>query len=650
MGLLKDLIIKLGLDSSGVDKGVNQANNSLGGLKNMVGKVGAAMGIAFGVSEIISFGKEIIGLASKTEGVKRAFDRLGMPSLMNDLKAATRGAVSEFDLMKSAVSANNFKIPLENLSSYLSFATRRAEETGQSVDYLVDSIIMGIGRKSPMILDNLGISILDIRNEMEKTGDMAKAVANIINSEMANAGTAADTAATKFGQLSAKWEDFKTALGGGLSEGSKSPVSWLTSALETMTNYIKSETIPTWRKWLGLVNITMLGANIQDANREAEQKKLAEINAKKLAPTIDTQDVTYEKALSEIARMQKVILDPKQYTAANLAYLQAMQMRKSEFDKVYAAEIEAKEKILEDEKAIKKAIEESVLSKKKKAALDSIERKNAEKNISLNKSTEEDYEKLIKLNEELIKKAKNDEERRSIIVKNSALKTQLDLINRIAERQSFVQPTLKTNKVGALTKEQLAGRGTLDISNINTDALRNITELSSAVDEYEKQAKRVDDISRQIAGTIQNTAINAFSQLGQAIGGMGDMNAGQAVAALLNPFADLAIELGVIILMSSKAITALMAALSNPFTAPAGIAIGAALIAVGVAAKAGLAALASSGGKSQRQASVSGGSFLGAKDYESRSEMVTVQVEGKLKGSDIYISNQKEATRRRNGF
>ena len=76
-----------------------------------------------------------------------------MPSLTNDLKTATRGTVSEFDLMKSAVSANNFKIPLESLSSYLAFATRRAEETGQSVDYLVDSIIMGIGRKSPMILD-----------------------------------------------------------------------------------------------------------------------------------------------------------------------------------------------------------------------------------------------------------------------------------------------------------------------------------------------------------------------------------------------------------------------------------------------------------------------------------------------------------------
>lgn len=642
MGLLKDLIIKLGLDSSGVDKGVNQANNSLGGLKNMVGKLGAAMGIAFGVSEIISFGKEIIGLASKTEGVKRAFDRLGMPSLMNDLKAATRGAVSEFDLMKSAVSANNFKIPLENLSSYLSFATRRAEETGQSVDYLVDSIIMGIGRKSPMILDNLGISILDIRNEMEKTGDMAKAVANIINSEMANAGTAADTAATKFGQLSAKWNDFKTALGGGLSEGSKSPVSWLTSALETMTNYIKSETIPTWRKWLGLVNITMLGANIQDANREAEQRKLAEMNAKKLAPTIDTQDVTYEKAISEIERMQDVILDPNQYTAANLAYLQAMQMRKSEFDKVYAAEIEAKQVLADKAKEEAEAIKNAAEAEAKKRLEIEKTRKAASEAIKLNKGSIADYETLIKLNDDLLKIAKSDDERLKISRENSALKTKLELINKIVERQtSGVGATaLQTPKSKGITTLE---REKVDISDLDTSDLKGI------VDEYEAQASRVGEISNEMAATMQGSVVSAFQALGTAIGTMGEMNAGQAIASLLNPIADMAISAGTMIMMTGTAIEALKASLVSFFGGSA-IVAGAALVAVGVAAKAGLAALASSGGKSQRQASVSGGSFLGAKDYESRSEMVTVQVEGKLKGSDIYISNQKEATRRRNGF
>ena len=240
--------------------------------------------------------------------------------------------------------------------------------------------------------------------------------------------------------------------------------------------------------------------------------------------------------------------------------------------------------------------------------------------------------------------AKSDDERLKISRENSALKTKLELINKIVERQtSGVGSTvLDAGKVPGVTD---LSREKVDLSDLDTSDLTNI------VDKYEEQAQRVQDISTQMASTIQNSAVNAFSMLGEAIGGANNMSAGQAVAAILNPFADLAIELGVIILMSSKAITALMAALSNPLTAPAGIAIGAALIAVGVAAKAGLAALAGGGGSGGgKSASVSGGSFLGAKDYESRSEMVTVQVEGKLKGSDIYISNQKEAQRRRNGF
>lgn len=642
MGILKDLIIKLGLDSSGVDKGVNQAGGSLDKLKGMVGKVGAAMGIAFGVSELINFGKEIVSIASKTEGVKRAFDRLGMPSLMNELKQATRGAVSEFDLMKTAVSANNFKIPLESLGSYLEFATRRAEETGQSVDYLVDSIIMGIGRKSPMILDNLGISILDIRNEMEKTGDMAKAVANIINKEMASAGSAVDTAATKFGQLSASWEDFKAALGAGLSEGSKSPVSWLNSALETMTNYINAETIPTWRKWLGLVNSTMLVANIQDANREAENRLLAEQFGKQKGREILLPNLDYNTIKSELDRMLKLINDPKQYTGANLAYIEALRIRKSEWDTIYAKEIEDKEalaqKTKEEAEATKKAAEAEA---KKRAELEQT-RKVAEMAIKQNKGSISDYETLIKLNDDLLKAAKNDDERLKIARENSALKTKLELINKIIERQTSgtISQAIPVPKVTGLTTLE---REKVDISDLDTSDLKGI------VDEYETQAQRVGDISNEMAATMQGSVINAFQALGTAIGTMGEMNAGQAIAALLNPIADMAISAGTMIMMTGTAIEALKASLVGFFGGSA-IVAGAALVAVGVAAKAGLAALASSGGKSQRQASVSGGSFLGAKDYESRSEMVTVQVEGKLKGSDIYISNQKEAQRRRNGF
>jgi hypothetical protein len=409
-----------------------------------------------------------------------------------------------------------------------------------------------------------------------------------------------------------------------------------------MTNYIKSETIPTWRKWLGLVNITMLGANIQDANREAEQRKLAEINAKKLAPTIDAQDVTYEKALSEIARMQKVILDPKQYTGANLAYIEALRIRKSEWDSIYAKEIEDKQaladKAKEEAEAIKKAAEAEA---KKRLEIEKT-RKAASEAIKLNKGSIADYETLIKLNDDLLKIAKSDDERLKISRENSALKTKLELINKIIERQtSGVGATaLDAGKVPGVTD---LSREKVDISDLDTSDLKGI------VDEYEAQANRVGEISNEMAATMQGSVVSAFQALGTAIGTMGEMNAGQAIASLLNPIADMAISAGTMIMMTGTAIEALKASLVSFFGGSA-IVAGAALVAVGVAAKAGLAALASSGGKSQRQASVSGGSFLGAKDYESRSEMVTVQVEGKLKGSDIYISNQKEATRRRNGF
>ena len=639
MGFLKDLVIKLGLDSSGVDKGVNQAGGSLDKLKGMVGKVGAAMGIAFGVSELINFGKEIIGLASKTEGVKRAFDGLGMPSLMNDLKAATRGAVSEFDLMKSAVSANNFKIPLDSLSSYLAFATRRAEETGQSVDYLVDSIIMGIGRKSPMILDNLGISILDIRNEMEKTGDMAKAVANIINSEMANAGTAADTAATKFGQLSAKWDDFKTALGGGLSEGSKSPVSWLTSALETMTNYIKSETIPTWRKWAGLVNITMLGANIQDANREAEQKKLAEQFGKQKGKEILLPNLPYDTLKTELDRMLKLINDPKQYTGANLAYIEALRIRKSEWDSIYAKEIEDKQaladKAKEESEAIKKAAEAEA---KKRLEIEQT-RKAASEAIKQNKGSINDYETLIKLNEERYKIATSDELRNQILKENTALRTQLALIDNLKRASEVEGVKLKEGKVQGVKS---IGRKKVDISGLDT------SDLTAAVAEFEKETDEIESIAEEFKSTMQGTMMDAFSSFGEALGGMNDLNAGQIVAKLLSPFADLAIKAGTIILTSGIAIDGLKKALLS-LNGPVAIAAGAALIAVGVAAKAGLAALAGGGGSSSKQASVSGGSFTTNNSY-MQERALTVQVEGRIKGNDIYISNSKESNRRNNGF
>ena len=647
MGFLKDLVIKLGLDSSGVDKGVKGAGNSLNNLKGMVGKVGAAMGIAFGVSELINFGKELISIGAKAEGVRAAFNRLNMPGLMNELKTATRGAVSEFDLMKTAVSASNFKIPLESLGTYLAFATRRAEETGQSVDYLVESIIMGIGRKSPMILDNLGISIVDIRNQMAKTGDMAKAVANIINEQMANAGKAADTAATNFGRLSATWENFKEALGSGLAEGTKNPVSFLTQALQALTNYVNAETIPTWRKLAGLVSINMLSANIQDANREANARLLAETQGKKLGLRIDVQDMGYDETLSKLKQLNKLITDPKQYTAGNIALINALQQRKAEFDKMYAAEIESIQAKQDADKAAAEESKKAAEAEAKKRAEIEASKKLAEENIRLNKASIADYETLIKLNDERFKLASSDAVRNQILKENGALKLQLELLNQSAIRYAEISgKKLKADPVTGITT---LDRKTIDISGMNTDDLTDAA-MSDAVTKYEEQVKRVDEIAKEFNSTIQSSMINAFSSIAETMGGISDLNMGQIVAKLLMPFADMAIAAGTIIMTTGTAVEALRTALTT-FLGVGAIAAGGILIGVGVAAKAGLSALsAGGGGGGGKSASASGGSFVDTNSFYTRQNEIKVTGQLYGKGSDLYAVVETETSRRKRGF
>lgn len=152
-------------------------------------------------------------VAAKTEGISRAFDKLNSPSLLKTLRAETKGLISDVLLMQSSVKADRFGIPINNLAKYLKFAQQRAQETGESVDYLTESIINGIGRKSPLILDNLGISAARLKAEMAGGATIVQATTKIVNEELAKQGDLALTSADKAKQASVKWENAQVAVG-----------------------------------------------------------------------------------------------------------------------------------------------------------------------------------------------------------------------------------------------------------------------------------------------------------------------------------------------------------------------------------------------------------------------------------------------------
>ena len=173
----------------------------------------AAGAIASLGSEMYYTVRQGIELARQGEGIRIAFERLGRGDILDGLRQATHGTVTDLELMKAAVKFNDFKLPVEELGTMLAFAQQKAKDTGQSVDYMVDSIVTGLGRKSLMILDNLGLSATEIKDRMKDTGDMTKAVGQIIREQMAKAGDYAETAADRAAQANVSLQNKMEELG-----------------------------------------------------------------------------------------------------------------------------------------------------------------------------------------------------------------------------------------------------------------------------------------------------------------------------------------------------------------------------------------------------------------------------------------------------
>lgn len=162
------------------------------------------------VSESARVGVE---MAEQADGVTKAFNAMDNPNLLDNLRKATKGTVNDVQLMTAAVQANDFRIPLEDLGKYLEFAQLKAQQTGQSVEYMTDSIVTGLGRKSPLILDNLGISAAEISEKTKETGDFMKAVAEIVDTQLAAAGETYISAADRAAQKTVELQNAQKALG-----------------------------------------------------------------------------------------------------------------------------------------------------------------------------------------------------------------------------------------------------------------------------------------------------------------------------------------------------------------------------------------------------------------------------------------------------
>ena len=132
-----------------------------------VGVVGAA---AAAGAAVVGMGTAIAKMAmdaAPLEGVKKAFEGITEASgqsgaaVLSALETGSAGMVRQTDLMKSYNQAAQLvSVDFANkLPQAMGYLGKVSAATGQDMGFLLDSLVKGVGRLSPMILDNLAIQV-----------------------------------------------------------------------------------------------------------------------------------------------------------------------------------------------------------------------------------------------------------------------------------------------------------------------------------------------------------------------------------------------------------------------------------------------------------------------------------------------------------
>ena len=228
------------------------------------------------------------------------------------------------------------------------------------------------------------------------------------------------------------------------------------------------------------------------------------------------------------------------------------------------------------------------------------------------------------------------------------LANELKLVNRTANiiDKAIADGQIDIKALGASLLDDFADD--LDIEDA-LDVDRKVPEIDkSSLDKYEKD---VDDFIAnwqeqqaqisQLNGMLEDSLISSMSNGLQAITdmmmGVKDADAKAVLAAFIAPFGDMAKNMGAMIMSYGISMEAFKKAFTNPYVA---IAAGAGLMAIGAAISSGAQKLSQGSLSGGASTAYTGGSPSGA-DVASYESTLTVEVVGKISGSDILLAGQK---------
>lgn len=268
---------KLDADLAGARTKVEGAIQGIVGSVQTIGKTALGIG-GVGIAAITGIGAAVGKMAidaAPVEGLESAFAGLadsagvGMADMLAALKQGSAGMVANRDLMMSfnqaaSLVSLDFAQQLPDAMGYLG---KVSAATGQDMGFLLDSLVKGVGRLSPMILDNLAIQVSQAEatarasemfgvqaEELTKAQQQA-GMMNVVLEKLAE-NTAAmpdvsQSAAAQMAQLKATFQDTKDEIGmaflptlttlmGVLAEVAEVALPLITQALNVVTPIIQT--------------------------------------------------------------------------------------------------------------------------------------------------------------------------------------------------------------------------------------------------------------------------------------------------------------------------------------------------------------------------------------------------------------------------
>lgn len=243
----------------------DKASAKLKPLIGTLGKVGKSVGIGIAGAAGLA-GAAVTGLsasflamakdAATIAPVQDAFEKVadasgaGADKIIAALREKSNYMIEDIELMKNYSTAaqlvgTDFANQLPDAMQYLG---KVAAATGQDMGFMMDSLVKGVGRMSPMILDNLGIqvnlteatdkyaaSIGKEASELTKAEQQAALMADVLEKLKTNTESMS-TATDPFKQLQVMFTNLKTTVTSAIGTAIMPSIEILVNRLGTLLN------------------------------------------------------------------------------------------------------------------------------------------------------------------------------------------------------------------------------------------------------------------------------------------------------------------------------------------------------------------------------------------------------------------------------